>query len=149
MYKIMSNDEIEMDHSNFSVDHIAHAVPNIEDAIGQYKTVFGAKVSDVKIIKKQDIKIAMISFANLKIELMEPLSDKSPIANYLRKNPKGGLHHYCLAVGDLNQAYGDQKEKKINILSEPTSGYHGRNLYFIHPSEVCGALIEVEEHEKE
>ena len=80
---------------------------------------------------------------------MEPLSDKSPIANYLRKNPKGGLHHYCLAVKDLNQAYGDQKEKKINILSEPTTGYHGRDLYFIHPSEVCGALIEVEEHEKE
>ena len=43
----------------------------------------------------------------------------------------------------------DQKEKKINIISEPTKGYHGRNLYFIHPSEVCGALIEVEEHEKE
>ncbi len=94
----MSNDEIDMDCSNFSVDHIAHAVPNIEDAISQYKRVFGAKVSDVKIIEKQDIKIAMISFANLKIELMEPLSDKSPIANYLRKNPKGGLHHYCLAV---------------------------------------------------
>ena len=50
---------------------------------------------------------------------------------------------------ELTQAYGDQKEKKINILSEPTTGYHGRNLYFIHPSVVCGALIEVEEHEKE
>ena len=48
----MSNDEIEMDHSDFSVDHIAHAVPNIEDAISQYKTVFGAKVSDIKIIEK-------------------------------------------------------------------------------------------------
>ena len=42
----------------------------------------------------------------------------------------------------------ETKRKKINILSEPTTGYHGRNLYFIHPSEVCGALIEVEEHEK-
>ena len=80
---------------------------------------------------------------------MEPLSEKSPIAKYLQKNPKGGLHHYCLSVSNVNQAYDNQKEKKINILSEPTTGYHGRNLYFIHPSEVCGALIEVEEDEKE
>lgn len=145
----MNNNENELSHSNFSVDHIAHAVPDIEEAIVQYKRVFGARVSDIKTIEKQDIKIAIVSFANLNIELMEPLSDKSPIANYLQKNPKGGLHHYCLSVGDLKQAYGDQKEKKINILSEPTAGYHGRNLYFIHPSEVCGALIEVEEHEKE
>tara|TARA_Y100001935_G_scaffold248999_1_gene246935 strand:- start:746 stop:1195 length:450 start_codon:yes stop_codon:yes gene_type:complete len=149
MDKTMSNNEIEMSRSNFNVDHIAHAVPNIEDAISQYKRVFGAKASNIKIIEKQDIKIAIVSFANLKIELMEPLSEKSPIASYLQKNPKGGLHHYCLSVDDVNQSYEDQKEKKINIISEPTKGYHGRNLYFIHPSEVCGALIEVEEHEKE
>ncbi|MFT6497726.1 MAG: hypothetical protein ACJATM_001349, partial [Alphaproteobacteria bacterium] len=27
-------------------------------------------------------------------------------------------------------------------------GHHGRNLYFIHPSETNGALIEVEEPAK-
>ncbi len=145
----MSGNEFEMGHSNFSVDHIAHAVPNIEDAITQYKRVFDAKVSDIKIIEKQGIKIAIVDFANLKIELMEPLSEESPIAKYLQKNPKGGLHHYCLSVNDVNQTYEYQKEKSINILSEPTTGYHGRNLYFIHPGEVCGALIEVEDHEKE
>ncbi len=149
MDETMNGSVFKKAKSDFSVDHIAHAVPSIEDAITQYERVFGANVSNIKIIEKQDIKIAIVSFANLKIELMEPLSEKSPIAKYLQKNPKGGLHHYCLSVSNVSQAYDNQKEKKINILSEPTTGYHGRNLYFIHPSEVCGVLIEVEEDEKE
>ncbi|NDH49801.1 MAG: hypothetical protein EBY41_04470, partial [Proteobacteria bacterium] len=38
-----------------------------------------------KIIEKQNIKMAVISFENLKIELMEPLNDKSPITRFLEK----------------------------------------------------------------
>lgn len=137
------------DLGNIIFDHIAHAVPNIEDAIMQYKNTFGIHASEVKTIEKQKIKMAIISIGNMKIELMEPLDDKSPIAKFLDKNPKGGLHHYCIAVEDINDAYKMQKDNNINILSLPTKGYHGRNLYFIHPNQVCGALIEVEAMEKE
>tara|TARA_B110000438_G_scaffold298115_1_gene345703 strand:- start:4006 stop:4440 length:435 start_codon:yes stop_codon:yes gene_type:complete len=133
---------------NLIFDHIAHAVPNIEEAIIQYQKTFGTIASEVRVIEKQKIKMALISIGNIKIELMEPLDDKSPIAKFLHKNPKGGLHHYCLSVEDVNESYKIQKNNGINILSEPFSGYHGRNLYFIHPNQICGALIEVEEHEK-
>lgn len=33
-----------------------------------------------------------------KIELIHPLGDKSPIKNFLAKNPDGGIHHICLEV---------------------------------------------------
>lgn len=131
-----------------NIDHIAHAVPNIDKAILAYKKLFNVPISEIMIIEKQNIKMAVISFENLKIELMEPLNDKSPITKFLEKNPKGGLHHYCVSVKDVNSEYDKHKKSGLNLTAEPTSGYHGRNLYFIHPNELSGALIEVEENEK-
>ena len=51
-------------------------------------------------------------------------------------------------VDDVNKKYENQKSNGVSIISEPTKGYHGRNLYFIHPKQVSGALIEVEERKK-
>ena len=131
-----------------NIDHIAHAVPNIDEAIVAYKKSFNVPISEVMIVEKQNIKMAIISFENLKIELMEPLNDKSPISKFLEKNPKGGLHHYCISVNDINREYDEHKKSGLNVIAEPTKGYHGRNLYFLHPNELSGALIEVEENEK-
>ena len=65
-----------------NIDHIAHAVPNIDKAILAYKKLFNVPISEIMIIEKQNIKMAVISFENLKIELMEPLNDKSPITKF-------------------------------------------------------------------
>jgi hypothetical protein len=62
-----------------NIDHIAHAVPNIDEAIVAYKKSFNVPISEVMIVEKQNIKMAIISFENLKIELMEPLNDKKKI----------------------------------------------------------------------
>ena len=131
------------------IDHIAHAVPNIDEAIVAYKKSFNVPISEVIIVEKQNIKMAIISFENLKIELMEPLNDKSPISKFLEKNPKGGLHHYSISVNDIKREYDEHKKSGLNVIAEPTKGYHGRNLYFLHPNELSGALIEVEENEKQ
>jgi len=96
-----------------NIDHIAHAVPNIDEAIMAYKKSFNVPISEVMIIEKQNIKMAIISFENLKIELMEPLNDKSPISKFLEKNPKGGLHHYCISVNDLKREYDEHKQRGV------------------------------------
>jgi len=144
----MSKTDNSNDSGDMIFDHIAQAVPNIEDAVVQYENTFGISAGEIIIIEEQKIKMATISIGNIKIELMEPLDDQSPIAKFLLRNPNGGLHHYCLAVDDVNKKYENQKSNGVSIISEPTKGYHGRNLYFIHPKQVSGALIEVEEREK-
>ncbi len=40
-----------------------------------------------------------VALGNTKIELLHPLGENSPIANFLKKNQKGGIHHICLEVG--------------------------------------------------
>ena len=130
------------------IDHIGHAVPNLEIAIDNYQRIFGMVASDIKVVKQQGIRIAYLSLGNVKIELMEPLNDKSPINKFLLRNPKGGIHHYCIVTDDINSSYDKAVSNQLNVLNMPTTGHHGRSLYFIHPSETNGALIEVEEPAK-
>jgi methylmalonyl-CoA/ethylmalonyl-CoA epimerase len=39
---------------------------------------------------------------NTNIELLEPLGEKSPIENFLKKKPEGGIHHVCLEVSNVS-----------------------------------------------
>lgn len=46
-----------------------------------------------------------VDFGNVKIELLEPLGENSPIAGYLEKNPRGGFHHFCYDVVKCSLMY--------------------------------------------
>lgn len=39
-----------------------------------------------------------VKLDNTNIELLLPLGEKSPIGNFLKKKPDGGVHHVCLEV---------------------------------------------------
>src|SRR5260221_8875395 len=46
---------------------------------------------------------AYVELGAAKIELMEPSRPDSPIAKFLERNPKGGIHHFCLGVDDVGK----------------------------------------------
>ena len=45
-----------------------------------------------------------MNLPNSQIELIEPYGDASPIHAFLAKNPKGGQHHVCFEVEDIEAA---------------------------------------------
>ena len=96
------------------IDHIGIVVPNIEKALAHYKNVFNKIGSKPIISETQNVKISFIEFSNVKLELIEPLSEKSPISNFLKKNPLGGMHHVGLEVDDLNNTYSDAKNNDLD-----------------------------------
>jgi methylmalonyl-CoA/ethylmalonyl-CoA epimerase len=73
------------------LNHIAIAVPDIKAAAKQYKDIFGAKVSDVVEQPDHGVSTVFIDLGNTKIELLEELGEDSPIGNFVKKNPKGGM----------------------------------------------------------
>ena len=125
------------------IDHIGIVVPNIEKALAHYKNVFNKIGSKPIISESQNVKISFIEFSNVKLELIEPISEKSPISNFLKKNPLGGMHHVGLEVDDLNNTYSDAKNNHLEPLSKPVKGYHGRNLFFLHPKKMMNTLFEI------
>ncbi|HBC53695.1 MAG TPA: methylmalonyl-CoA epimerase, partial [Alphaproteobacteria bacterium] len=82
-----------------------------------------------------------------KIELLEPLGDNSPIAGFLKNNPKGGMHHLCYEVEDIEAACAQMRAQGATITGtgEPRIGAHGKPVVFLHPKDFCGTLIELEQ----
>ena len=129
------------------VGHISIAVPNLKEAQLFYSKTFGCDASEPIDVPAQGIRMVYIFFNNITIELMEPTNSSSPIQKFLDKNPAGGLHHICLTTNDAQTAKSKLLEDDIRILAADkiTKGHHGRDIFFMHPKDALGTLIEIEQ----
>lgn len=128
------------------LNHVAIAVPNLENSAAFYKNVLQAKVSDAMDLPEHGVTTIFVELENTKFELLHPLGANSPIQNFLDKNKTGGIHHVCLEVKDIHAAMKQMKEKKIRCLSgEPKIGAHNKPVVFLHPKDCGGVLVELEQ----
>ena len=129
------------------LNHIAIATPSLDDATKTYKDMLGVKISDPVDQIDHGVKVVFIELPNTKIELLEPLGENSPIENFLDKNKKGGVHHICFEVEDIDSAIMNLKRDGATILGDGNAkiGAHGKPVIFLHPKDFNGALIELEE----
>ena len=129
------------------LNHIAIATPNLDKAIRTYKDILGVKISAPIDQLDHGVKVVFIELPNTKIELLEPLGEKSPIENFLEKNKKGGIHHICFEVEDINSAILSLEKDGATVLGdgEAKIGAHGNPVIFLHPKDFNGTLIELEE----
>ena len=86
------------------LNHVAIATTDIKKAAKVYRDTLGAKVSDPVPQPDHGVTTVFVELPNTKIELLEPLGEDSPIANFLKKNPNGGMHHVCYEVEDIYKA---------------------------------------------
>ena len=70
----------------------------------------------------------------------------SPIAAFLARNPRGGIHHFSLGTEDVGAAAAGLKADGVQVLGDPSTqrNVHGDPIAFIHPKEFLGALVEIE-----
>lgn len=129
-----------------NLNHVGVAVPSVTEAMQTYRDLYGATdFTEPFDMPVQGVKVAFVNLPNSQIELIEPLDEKSPITNFLKKNPAGGQHHVCFEVDDVHQAIEDAKADGATILGEPRIGAHGTLMIFIHPKNSNGVLIELME----
>ena len=136
-----------MENGNKKINHIAIAVPDIKEAALKWQQALNINKSEIIVLEKHGVKVVFLEFSNLKIELLEPLDNKSPISKFLEKNPKGGMHHICFEVEKIRETINSLKNKNINILGDgkPKIGAHDKPVIFIHPNDLSGTLVELEE----
>ncbi len=129
------------------LNHIAIATPKLDEAVNTYKNMLGVKLSSPIDQIDHGVKVVFIELPNTKIELLEPLGEKSPIETFLEKNKKGGIHHICFEVEDINSAILSLEKDGATVLGdgEAKIGAHGNPVIFLHPKDFNGTLIELEE----
>jgi methylmalonyl-CoA/ethylmalonyl-CoA epimerase len=129
------------------LNHVAIAVPDLEAAARLWREVLGAEVSEPEDQPAHGVRVVFVTLPNTKIELLAPLGEDSPIANFLKRNPAGGIHHICLEVDDIHKAAARVQNAGVRILGDgrPRTGAHGLPVIFLHPKDLCGTLVELEE----
>jgi methylmalonyl-CoA/ethylmalonyl-CoA epimerase len=129
------------------LNHVAFAVPDLAVAMARYREMLGAEVSAPAEIPEHGVTVAFVDLGNTKVELLEPLGADSPIAAFLEKNPKGGMHHVCYEVPDIWVARDAVRAAGGRVLGngEPKIGAHGKPVLFVHPGDLFGTLTELEE----
>lgn len=128
------------------LNHVAIAVPDLEKAGKLYAETLGAVVSRPQALPEHGVTVLFVDLGNAKVELLEPLGESSPIAAFLEKNPAGGMHHVCYEVDDIIAARDRLRAAGVRVLGgEPKTGAHGKPVLFLHPKDIQGTLVELEQ----
>jgi methylmalonyl-CoA/ethylmalonyl-CoA epimerase len=129
------------------LNHVAIAVPQLGPAVAQYRNTLGAQVSEPTPQPEHGVTVVFVTLPNAKIELLEPLGDRSPIAAFLQRSPSGGIHHLCYEVADIEAARDKLRAAGARVLGdgEPKIGAHGKPVLFLHPKDFNGTLVELEQ----
>ncbi len=129
------------------LNHVAIAVPDLERARAFYRDVLGARVSEIEDQPEHGVRTVFVTLPNTKIELLGVLGEDSPIRGFLERHPQGGIHHICVEVDDIEAARAQLSARGVRLLGggEPRIGAHGKPVLFLHPKDVFGTLLELEQ----
>src|SRR5882724_4500565 len=129
------------------IDHIGIATRQIDEALGLWQDALGLQVDSTEEVTEQGVRVAMLSIGESHIELLEPLSQDSPVGKFLEKRGPG-IHHLAVRVKDIRASLAQLKEKATRLIDEsPRTGAGGCLVAFVHPSAANGVLLELVQHD--
>jgi methylmalonyl-CoA/ethylmalonyl-CoA epimerase len=131
-----------------ALNHVSIVVPDIETAARRLRETYGLEVGPLMLNADQGVRLAYVELGAARIELIEPSQPDSPVAKFLERNPKGGIHHFCLGVDDVEDTVRGLTQDGVRVLGggKPQHNVAGERIAFIHPGDFLGALVELEEH---
>ncbi|MCH8807020.1 MAG: methylmalonyl-CoA epimerase [Planctomycetes bacterium] len=124
------------------IDHLGVAVRSIAEASTYYREVLGLHGEAVEDVPEQKVRVTFFGVGDVRIELLEPTDDDSPIARFLEQRGPG-LHHIAYRVDDLPATLAALKAAGVKLIDEsPRRGAHGMRIAFARPTTTGGVLSE-------
>ncbi len=125
------------------INHIGIAVQSAKEGEKFWGDALGIPCAGSETVAEQGVTTVFFPVGESEVELLEPTSEKSPVANFLAKKGEG-LHHIALQVEDLEAALAELKQKGVRLIDEkPRYGAGGAKIAFIHPAATRGVLVEL------
>jgi methylmalonyl-CoA/ethylmalonyl-CoA epimerase len=127
------------------INHIAMAVPEMEQALKFWRDILGLPLQGVTDMPEQASRIAFLPAGGGEVELVEPTTPDSGVAKFLQKRGPG-IHHVCFETDDLDGMIDLLKGKGVRLIGEkPSAGAGGKRMIFLHPESTGGVLVELYE----
>jgi methylmalonyl-CoA/ethylmalonyl-CoA epimerase len=140
------------------LDHVAIAVPagTLEAHVASYRALGFQEIHREEVGGGDQVREVLLSSGAADglgaVQLLEPLSDASPVARQIARNGgRGGLAHVAYRVGDAQVAFAAfQAQGQRVIDAAPRAGSRGTTVFFVHPkpeTDVAGlgCLVEIVE----
>ena len=129
----------------YNLDHVAIAVRDLDEALSEYKRLYGSEPLYRELVPEQGVEEAMVAVGGSFIQLLQPLSPDSPVSRFISRRGEG-LHHVALAVADIDSALEHLRSEGADLIDdEPRLGGRGARIAFLHPRAFAGTLVELVE----
>jgi methylmalonyl-CoA/ethylmalonyl-CoA epimerase len=125
------------------INHVGIAVKSVDASIPFYRDVLGMIYEGTEEVPEQKVRVAFLAVGDSRIELLEPTSDDSPVAKFLKKNGEG-VHHLAYQVEDIEKTLEKLKATGMRLIDQkPRQGAHHSLIAFLHPKATGGVLTEI------
>ncbi|MBT9581958.1 methylmalonyl-CoA epimerase [bacterium] len=125
------------------LDHVAIAVPSLDEAVPFYRDVLGLPFMYFEEVADQKVKVACFDLGGMRLELLQPTSDDSPISKFMASRG-GGLHHLAFRTEDVQSELDRVRQQGVRLIDEtPRTGAGGMKIAFLHPKSTQGVLLEL------
>ncbi|MGV3586465.1 MAG: methylmalonyl-CoA epimerase [Adhaeribacter sp.] len=126
-----------------NIEHIGIAVKDFSTANGLFYKLLGQEPYKTEVVESEQVSTSFFRIGDSKIELLEALTEDSPIAKYLDKHGEG-IHHIAFEVEDILAEMERLKKEGFRLLSDiPKPGADNKLVCFVHPKSANGVLIEL------
>lgn len=140
------------------VDHVAIAVKTgeLEQQVAAYKMLGFSEVHREEVYGGDQVREVLLRIGkgpNL-IQLLEPLTEDSPVAKLIERNGgRGGFAHIAYRVESAQRAFDYMQDHRFKMIDKaPRPGSRGTTVFFVHPKSPedapFGYLIEIVEDPK-
>jgi methylmalonyl-CoA/ethylmalonyl-CoA epimerase len=99
------------------IDHVGIVVNDIEEALKVYQQTMGLSLAKIQERPDQAVTIAFLPTGESEIELVQPVTSDSGVAQFLQKRGEG-IHHICFEVNDIEKTLADLREKGLQLIDE-------------------------------
>lgn len=125
------------------LEHIGIAVKNIGKSNALFAALLGQEHYKIESVESEGVRTSFFKIGGVKIELLEPTHQDSPIAKFIEKKGEG-VHHLAFSVADISKSIQSYKNKGFQVINEePKRGADDKLICFLHPKSTAGVLIEL------
>jgi len=125
------------------IEHIGIAVKNLETSNQLFEKLLGTAPYKMEQVFSESVKTSFFRIGDSKIELLEAIDNKGPVAKYLEKGGEG-VHHIAFAVEDIMEEIERLKSEGFTVLGDrPKIGADNKLTIFVHPKSANGVLVEL------
>ena len=125
------------------LEHIGIAVKSIPGANRLFGRLLGREPYKIEEVHSEGVRTSFFEVGGVKIELLEPTSDNSPIAKFIDRKGEG-IHHLAFEVVDVRESAKMYESEGFEVVNrEPKKGADNKLIVFLHPKSTNGVLIEL------